>query len=218
MVLMWLTSNSSLWKNRQHKPGVCTTALKSLRSSGYSKTMTENPISMIYKKVNILQEGSPTYEMLSLAMKRSDMPAKDKIIVLIVMINFFVCFDNITQPYFSRMHIEPSYPCLLLSLSDSGSEKTADTGAVSMLADSSIRLSMKSLTWLSNWRIRSSFRNWPSKTQKKKVTFQVSTLKTVMINLYMERYGINKLRRKRCTIETNIFECLWHRFSVINIK
>ena len=52
------------------------------------------------------------------------------------------------------------YLSLFLSLSDIGGEKTAGRGAGSRLADSSIRLSMKSLTWLSNWRIRSLFRYW----------------------------------------------------------
>lgn len=42
------------------------------------------------------------------------------------------------------------YPSLLFSLSDSGGENAQDTGEGSRLADSSIRLSMKSLTWLSN--------------------------------------------------------------------
>lgn len=50
-----------------------------------------------------------------------------------------------------RTHVKTNqYLSLLLSLSDSGGEKTAGTGAGSRLADSSIRLSMKSLTWLSN--------------------------------------------------------------------
>lgn len=65
-----------------------------------------------------------------------------------------------------NIRTEPHYPSLLLSLSDRGGEKTADTGAALRLADSSIRLSMKLLTWLSNWRIRSFFRHCPNKTQK----------------------------------------------------
>lgn len=62
--------------------------------------------------------------------------------------------------HWQAREVDRQHLSLLLSLSDSGGEKTAGTGAGSRLADSSIKLSMKSLTWLSNWRIRSLFRNW----------------------------------------------------------
>lgn len=57
-------------------------------------------------------------------------------------------------------HSKLQYLSLLRSLSDIGGENTAGTGAGSRLVDSSIRLSIKSLTCVSNWRIRSLFKYW----------------------------------------------------------
>ncbi|TNN89248.1 hypothetical protein EYF80_000536 [Liparis tanakae] len=61
-----------------------------------------------------------------------------------------------------------------------GGEKTAGTGAGSRTPDSSIRLSMKSLTWLSNWCIR-----WPHRAQHSAVTWE--TLQEVLAALWVLR-------------------------------
>lgn len=88
--------------------------------------------------VDLLQEGPATDKLLALAVRRSKMPAQKTVTSVI--------FAREKKKKTLLGWVKWQHLSLFLSLSDRGGEKTVGSGAGSRVADSSIRLSMKSLT------------------------------------------------------------------------